>query len=209
MKGRTIHYMPEELAWIEARKEMPRAELYALFCAFWERKDVTFTAFKGLCKRKGWMTGRTGCFEKGLVPHNKGMPHDHPASRATRFKKGAVPANITPMWTERMTRDGYVEMKVPERNPHTGHKSRYKMKQVWLWEQTHGPIPKDCVLKCLDGDRTNCDPSNWEVLPRSVLPRLSGRHGIAYDQAPAEIKPTLLAIAKLEQRARERRDGNP
>ena len=33
MKGRSIPYLPQELAWIEARKEMPRAELHALFCA--------------------------------------------------------------------------------------------------------------------------------------------------------------------------------
>ena len=44
MKGRAIVYLPEELAWIEARKNMPRAELHALFCAYWQRNDVLLGA---------------------------------------------------------------------------------------------------------------------------------------------------------------------
>ena len=49
MKGRSIPYLPQELAWIEARKEMPRAELHALFCAYWQRDDVSPENFKALC----------------------------------------------------------------------------------------------------------------------------------------------------------------
>lgn len=209
MKGQSIPYLPQELAWIEARKEMPRAELHALFCAYWQRDDVSPENFKALCTRRGWKTGRTGCFEKGLVPHNKGKRHTgahHPNSRKTQFKKGDVPANVVPLWTERIAKDGYVEIKVPERNPHTGHSTRFVEKHVWLWERENGPVPEGHALKCLDGDKRNTDPSNWTPVPRALLPRLAAaKTGIHYDTAADELKPTLLAIAKLEHAARERR----
>lgn len=60
-------------------------------------------------------------------------------------------------------------------------------------------------LKCLSDDKTNCDPSNWELIPRALLPRLNGRFGRNYDDASPELKPVILAVAKLEHQARERR----
>lgn len=63
------------------------------------------------------------------------------------------------------------------------------------------------VLKCLDGDKLNCAPSNWIAVPQGMLPRLNGNSGRDYDKAPAELKPTILAIAKLEHKAREARKG--
>jgi hypothetical protein len=30
------------------------------------------------------------------------------------------------------------------------------------------------ALKCLDGNKQNTDPSNWEAVPRALLPRLAG-----------------------------------
>lgn len=59
------------------------------------------------------------------------------------------------------------------------------------------------ALKC-KGDPANPDPSNWELVSRGVLPRLNGQKGRRYDTAPAELKPTIMAIAKLEHRLAER-----
>lgn len=210
MKGRAIRYEPEELAWIEANSTLPRAEAHALFCARFRRDDVTLGAFNGLCKRKGWMTGRTGCFPAGQVPHNKGqaMPsHVREKVIATAFKKGNLPHNTKGHGHERIdSKDGYVVMIVAEENPWTGAATRPVHKHRWLWEQANGPIPEGYALKCLDGDKTNTDPSNWEAVPRGVLARLNGgRHKkrLAYDAAPAELKPTVMAIAKLQHAAYE------
>ncbi|SCX89230.1 HNH endonuclease [Paracoccus tibetensis] len=210
MKGRAITYEPEELAWIEARKEMPRAELHAMFCAYWRRKDVTPDALKALCLRKGWETGRTGCFVKGQVPPNKGrrMPeHVKAKTRATMFKAGHQPANYRGPGHERVdAKDGYVILIVAERNPHTGADTRPVQKHRYLWEKAHGPVPEGYVLKCLDGDKTNTDPTNWTPIPKGMLPRLAGRWSpLAYDAAPAELKPTVMAVARLEHTARETR----
>jgi len=80
-------------------------------------------------------------------------------------------------------------------------------KHKWLWERANGPVPKGMVLKCLDGNKLNCDPSNWEAIPMALQPRLNGRFGRGYDHADPELKPTIMAIAKLEHKARQIRKG--
>lgn len=205
MKGRQIHYSAEELAWLKDRKVMPRRDLYRKWCKKFDRDDVSFQNLKALMKRKGWMTGRTGQYPKGNVPENKGkkMPFN-PNSAATQFKKGSVPANREPIGHERIdNKDGYIYIKIDEINPHTGFRGRYVHKHRHLWEKKHGPIADDMVLKCSSGDKTDCDPSNWKRIPRAMLPRLNGRFGRNYDTAPAEIKPTIMAIAELEHKGRE------
>jgi hypothetical protein len=216
MKGHRISYTAEEMAWLEENKDWPRATLHRIFVMFFGRDDVTLDQIKALCFRKGWKTGRTGTFAKGIVPHNKGkqMPFN-PNSARTQFKKGNEPHNTRYLGHERLSKEGYVEISVEQTNPHTGYSRRYVLKHRWLWEQVNGPLPKGMVLKCLDGDRINTDPSNWEAVSRALLPRLAGgRHKkhIAYDEAPDELKPVILTVAKLEHQVRktrreEREDG--
>ena len=206
-KGQWISYTAAELAWIKANARRPRAEAHAEFIAKFRRPDVSLSNLAALCKRKGWFTGNDGRFTKGQESWNKGKPHpSHPNSAATTFKKGSVPANVKPIGDERVGKDGYIEIKVPLVNPYTGHSTRYMHKHRYQWEQANGPLPKGMALKCLDGNRTNCDPANWIAVPRALLPRLAGgRWGrLSYDDAPEELKPALLAIAKVEHAARER-----
>jgi len=209
VKGRGIYYSDEELAWIEARKERPRKLLYSDFQLVWDRPDVSFDNFKSLCTRKGWKTGRTGCFDKGQTPANKGkrMPFN-PNSARTQFKKGGVPHTFKGPGQERVdAKDGYVILIVDEPNPWTGAKTRPVHKHRYLWEKANGPVPEGHRLKCLDGDKTNCDPSNWKAIPMAMAPRLNGRFGRGYDDAPAELKPLIMATAELEHAVRTRKKG--
>jgi hypothetical protein len=208
MKGRAITYSAEELAWVKACADLPRAEMHALFVQVFNRPEVSLNNLHALCKRNKWRAANTGHFAKGQTPHNKGktMP-SHPNSAAHTFKPGAIPPNRLPMWSERTGKDGYIEMKVPEVNPHTGHATRYRHKHRYLWEQKNGPLPPGMALKCLDGNKLNTDPSNWQAIPRALLPRLNGRFGRDYDTAPPELKPIILATAELEHAAREARKG--
>lgn len=204
MKGRAIPYSADELAWIEAHREMPRREAHAAFCAKFDRADVSLANYNALCKRKGWMTGRTGCFHADQVPHNKGKPFSPPGSEKGRFKKGQLPHNTRYLGHERTTREGYIEISVAEVNPHTGFERTYVLKHRHLWEQANGPIPDGHVLKSLDGDPANTDPSNWEAIPRALLPRLSGgRWFKPYQDYEPEVRPVVLTIAKLHHAARE------
>lgn len=204
MKRRVIDWQPEELAWIEAHKEWPRDQLYRAFCTRFNRTDVLLGALTSLCKRNGWKTGRTGYFPPGQAPANKGRKMSYNAqSAATQFRKGGVPRNVKYAGHERVDKHGYVWISVAETNPHTGYERRYVQKHRRLWEEANGPVPEGMRLKCLDGDRTNCDPANWEALPRGMAPRLNGIRGRGYDTAPAELKPVIMAIAKLAHQAKE------
>lgn len=211
MKGHRIPYSPEELAWIERRQTMPRRALHAAFVTQFGRHEVTVDCIKALCSRKGWKTGRDGRYHKGREPENKGKRCPpgkggrHPNARATQFKKGRLPHNHHGAGHERIdSKDGYVVLIVAETNPWTGAATRPVHKHRWLWEKANGPIPEGHVLKCVGEDKTNCDPSNWRLVERALLPRLNGRFGRDYDNAPAELKPVIMTIAELEHSAREK-----
>lgn len=220
MKGRQIRYSADELAFIQSVSTWPRSEAHAAYCQRFGRDDVSLSNFNALCKRKGWMTGRDGRMSKGNVPHNKGKSCPpgtgglHPNARKTQFRKGQVPHNTKFLGHERIDpKDGYVYVSIAQTNPHTGCERRYVLKHLHLWQQRNGPIPDDHCLKCLSSDKTNCDPSNWECIPRAMLPRLAGGNRysrkLAFDGAPAELKPTIMAAAKLEHSARELRKRKP
>lgn len=209
MKGRRLNYSADELSWIKARCRDDRKATHAAFCDHFGRTDVSLVNLNSLCKRNGWLTGRTGRFDPGQVPPNKGkkMPFN-PNSAKTQFKKGQVPHTHRGAGHERVDKKtGYVVMIVDEPNPWTGAATRPVQKHRWLWEREHGPLHDEMVLKCLDGDKINTDPANWEPIPRAMLPRLNGRFGRGYDQAPAEVKPVLMATAKLEHVARQKKRG--
>lgn len=207
MRGRPILYTPAELAWIAARAHMPRRQLHAAFVTRFGRDDVSLSHLKALCTRKGWSTGRSGRFEKGRTPANKGrtMPFNANSAR-TQFKTGhrggRAEALYKPVGSERLSRDGYLERKIHDGLP---LQSRWRAVHLIRWEEVNGPIPESHCLKCLDGDRANTEPSNWVVLPRALLPRLSGRWSLGYDEAAPEVRPALLAIAKLEHALRQAR----
>ncbi|MGE4321742.1 MAG: HNH endonuclease [Sphingobium sp.] len=217
MKGRAIPYSAAEMAWLEANRFMVVSDYARAFRATFGRDDVEARHLHALRKRMGWRTGRTGCFEKGQAAYNKGKPCEpgqggrHPNARRTQFRKGNQPHNTRYAGHERVSKDGYIEISVEERNPHTGFERRYVLKHKWLWGQANGSVPEGCALKCLDGNRLNTDPSNWEPLPRAVLARLNGgRCGqtLAYDEASPEVRPLVLASARLKHAAHKaRRNG--
>lgn len=207
MKGHPIRYSAAEMSWLEANRLMVISDYHRAFVETFGRDDVSLVNLHSLRKRKGWSTGRTGCFPKGNEPFNKGKSHPtRGRASETQFKKGGLPHNTNYLGHERVSKDGYVEISVAETNQHTGFERRYVLKHRHLWEQINGPVPKGMALKCR-GDRLNTDPSNWELIPRALLPRLNGgrrKKRMAYDAAPEELKPALMAIAKIEQAISEK-----
>lgn len=208
MKGQPIDYLNIELAWIEAHKDLPRHELHALFCARFDRDDISQANLTALCKRRGWLTGRTGRYEPGRTPENKGKKMPWNAnSAATRFKKGQLSGRardrLKPVGTERISKDGYPERKIHDGLP---RQSRWRAIHLIRWEEMNGPVPDGYALKSIDGDRTNTAPENWTLVPRAMLSRLAGaKTGLNYDSAPAELRPAIMAAAQLQHAAREAR----
>lgn len=214
-KGRHRKFSAAEMAWLNENRTLPISDYHRGFTEAFDRPDVRAQNLHALRKRMGWKTGRTGCFAKGQEPANKGktMPEGvggrHPNARKTQFKRGARPHTYRGPGHETICpKDGYVIMVVAEPNPWSGADTRPVHKHRYLWEKANGPIPDGHCLKCLDGNKANTDPSNWQLIPRGVLARLNGgRHKkrIAYDQAPTELKPTVMAMARVEHAAHELR----
>ncbi len=150
-------------------------------------------------------TGRTGRFEKGNVPHNKGT-HPPTVGRMgeTQFKNGHLPHNTKPIGYERITRDGYIEVKIKMRPSGPNCNDNFILKQRLVWEQIYGSIPDGHKITFLDGDKTNCNienlilVSNEELLEAnrkrllSIHPSLNGT-GIL-------IAKTSIAIRKVRKR---------
>jgi hypothetical protein len=200
MKRRTIAYTAAQLNWIKARATWDRGESHAMFCTEFERYDVTIDNYNALCKRNGWLTGRDGRLKPGNVPWSKGKKLPYNANSAkTQFKKGEQPHNTKYAGHERLHEDGYVYVSAEIVNPHTGFERYYVLKHKYLWENKNGPIPKGMCLKCLDGNRQNADPSNWQLISRGELPHLNGRWSQGYEESPEEVRPVLLTLAKLKQ----------
>lgn len=204
-KGRRRRFSADEIAWLRENCTLPIGDYHIAFCERFGRTDVSAANLHGLRKREGWKTGRTGQFEKGSVPWSKGRALPlHPNSARTCFKSGQRPHTWRGAGHESVDKHGYVWLIVDAVNPYTGAPTRRVQKHKWLWEKRHGPVPDGHALKCLDGNKANTDPENWECVPIGILPRLNGKSGRDYDNAPTELRPTILAVAKLEHAARKR-----
>lgn len=96
-----------------------------------------------------------------------------------------------PIGTEIESDRGYLIRKVC----HGSRSETWKKVHLLNWEKVHGPRPAGHVLKCLDGNKLNVDPSNWKLISISMLGHLNSNR---YDRAPVELKPTILATAELK-----------
>lgn len=81
-------------------------------------------------------------------------------TKATRFKKGQDPHNTVPIGTERISKDGYVEIKIRHLKDGSANNKNFVSKHRMIYEQNFGPIPKDCNVEFIDGNRLNFEPSN-------------------------------------------------
>lgn len=212
MKGARVNYSADELAWIKARADWTRRDLHTAFQAQFGRDDVSLQNLSALCKRRGWLTGRTGRFTPGhAIQNGYGKGTCAPGSEKGWFRRGNRSGRANHLYkaigTERMTAYGYIERKISDDLP---LRNRWRAVHLIRWEETNGPVPKGHALKCLDGDKANTDPANWALVNRAMLPRLAGRRdrgSIGYDAAEPEVRPAIMAIARLEQRARKLKGG--
>lgn len=104
-----------------------------------------------------------GQFEKGQIPHNKGKkmpPYLYKKANPTMFKKGNIPKNHRELGSERVNKDGYIEIKVEEPN-------KWKLKHRHIYESMYGDIPTGHKLIFADGNRKNLDIGNLILVSNS------------------------------------------
>lgn len=192
-----IRWTPELIDFL--RDNYRRLSLAELTAAFNARFGTVIpeTKIRATLRNHRIGSGRTGRFSPGESPWNLGKT-GYMGANATSFAPGNMPHNKRRLWSERVTVDGYVEISVPERNPHTGAATRFRLKHVWLWEGEHGKVPPGHALVFVDGDKTNVDLANLMLVTRSELLSMN-LHG--YREMPEEIKPSVVALAKIEARA--------
>ena len=160
--------------------------------------DYTHHQIKGAITRNKLNTGRTGRFEKGHATWNKGTKGLTKAN-VTSFKKGQKSHNYKPVGSERITKDGYCEIKVSD----TGR--RWKSKHVLIYEKHHGKVPKGSVVIFLDGDKRNFDIDNLHLVTRGQLAMLNKNNLIQKD---ADLTKTAINVVDLMKKisAMEKKD---
>jgi len=152
--------------------------------------DFTDQQIKGAMNRYNLTTGTTGCFRKGSIPWNKGLK-GYMGANKTSFKKGTMPPQYRPVGSERVNKDGYIEIKVAD--PRT-----WKLKQRYVYEQYYGEIPKDHNVIFADGNRQNFDIDNLIAVSRSEMLILNNNKLIYKDK---ELTKTGVNIAKILSKA--------
>lgn len=157
-------------------------------------RDLSVEQVKSYITNHKLNTGRTGRFEKGMEPWNKGKHTGH-SSPATEFKPGHMPHNHKTVGTEIIDVYGYIKVKVAE--PKT-----WEFKHRLVWEEHHGKIPEGYIVVFRDGDKTNVDINNLALISRAANAKINRRRlsksGDAFDTA------VLIAKIDLEESKRKR-----
>lgn len=160
--------------------------------------SITVKQMKTWKKNHGLSSGLKG--SEGVSPPNKGTKGLYNVGgNRTSFKKGQKALNHKPVGTERIDRDGYILIKVSDEGP--WHK-RWRLKQVVIWEEAHGPIPKGHCLLFLDSNKLNTSLDNLQLITRKQLARLNQNHLIKDN---AELTNTGIIIAEILNKIGERK----
>lgn len=164
--------------------------------------DYTHNQIKAYYKNHKLNCGLTGYFPKGNIPFNKGKKGiSYEGMKATQFKKGNKPANWVPLGTERLSKDGYIEVKIADGKLN----KNWKAKHIFIWETTNGPVPKGHVVIFGDGDKRNFDIDNLLLVSRAQLVRLNQKKLI---QSDAELTKTAILIVDIQNKIGERKKGS-
>lgn len=185
---------------MKVRPNLTRKQLAHAFNATWGT-DISEAGIKGACRRFGIKTGRTGRFEKGHAPSNKGKTGVNCAS-ATSFRDGHLPHTHQPIGHVRyLKKDGYMEVKLTDTRV---TRNDYKAVHRITYEHYFGPIPPNHNVIFRDGDIYNFKIENLELVSRSLH---ATRCRMDYYSYPQELRPQLDAIIELRRSMSKRTKG--
>lgn len=191
--GYPIKYTNEMLDWVKDNQaDIPRSELTEMFNDKFNM-DLGRGTLAALCKRKGWKSNLDARYPKGAVPWNKDKK-GYMGANATSFKKGQTPKNHRPVGSERITKDGYIQVKIAE--PRT-----WRLKHIVEWEKVNGSLPKGHCIRMLDGDRNNCHIDNLICISRGAN-ATSNQRNKANTQSP-QLNKAILMTEHLKDKIRK------
>ena len=106
----------------------------------------------------------------------------------TSFVKGHVPGNYRPIGSERITRDGYIEIKICDPN-------KWVLKHNFIYEKEFGKVPKGHALFFLDQNRQNVSIENLILITRQELAFLNKELKATNNK---DVNKTKLLIARIK-----------
>jgi hypothetical protein len=141
---------------------------------------------------------KAAMFQKNHKSWNKGMPMEAYMTpdaiakiKSTQFKKGQPARNEKYNGYERLTKEGYVMIRVA--------KGKFKLKHRLEWQEKIGPLKSTEVLVCKSDNPRNTDPSNWEKITREENMLRNSRHEFI-----KELVPTMALISSLKNTIKKR-----
>lgn len=218
MCGRGIKPSNSPMRWTEDmdayfREIVPGRSEAEIADLFEERFGIRLTSGK-IGNRKTRLGIRSGTaggrFRPGHAPANKGRtwdemgipPEARARSLATCFKTGDEPPNGAgvPIGAERVSKDGYIQVKVKRFSDRPGANNCWRMKHHIVWEEANGePVPPSSMIVFADRDKRNFDSGNLVCVPRAEWATIC-KLGLAYHDAES-LKAAMLT-ARLGQRVR-------
>lgn len=149
--------------------------------------NFTYKQMQAFKSNNGLSSGYCARFKKGGVSANKGKTWDEympkesqKRSLKTAYKKGRESTNIRKLGSERITRDGYMEVKTEEPNV-------WVLKQRLIWEEYNGEIPDNHVIIFKDTNKQNLKIDNLEIISRAELLHLNRDGLISEDPELTEV----------------------
>ncbi len=145
-----------------------------------------------------------GQFTKGHITHNKGKKWNEymskegqENSKKTTFKKGNIPPNRREIGSERIDKNGYVEIKVQDGKLN----KNWTKKHRYIYEQANGKIPKGHKVIFADGNNRNFDVKNLILVTNAEELIMNQRKLIGKDP---DLTKTGAIIAKVLNKAKTR-----
>lgn len=197
-RGKLRLFTEDQRKWIEeAYREMLITDLLTVFNLEFD-DNKTYSQMRSFISNHSIKSGRIATFPKGNKSWNEGTKGVM-KSNITTFKKGGLPGNTRPMYSERINKDGYTEIKVPAPEKEKGAKTKFMLKHKWAWENKNGKLPKGHAIILIDGDRENCDYDNLKLVTRSELLYVNR----LFKGVDGKLKETAFNVAKLVDKCRE------
>lgn len=109
-------------------------------------------------------TNQTPGWNKGLKQVDYMSAENIEKTAKTRFKKGQDPHNTVPIGFERITKDGYIEIKVRHLKNGDANNKNFELKHRLLWVENHGPIPSGMVVSIKGTDKINFSIDDLELI---------------------------------------------
>lgn len=157
-------------------------------------KAKSMGVYKSAAYREKYNILKDGKIRKGATPWNKGIRLNM-ENNAGWFSKGSLPHNTTTVGTTRLTKDGYLQVKISDEN----HKWELVHRETWKKHYGEYP-PAGTAVVFNDGNKLNCyDINNLSLISRKELMLRNSVHNL-----PEDLKEVIRIKATINRRINER-----